>query len=85
MRFGLACYYVVPVRFHVLLTDLVDRFYIMFFLVVLVALRCDERSWTNRGACFAFLCERQQSSPLQVSGAVTRLTVYRAAPHLGRP
>ena len=44
LRFGLACYYVVPVRIDFLLTDLVDRFYIMFFLVVLVALRCDERS-----------------------------------------
>ena len=30
--------------FIFLLKDLVGRFYIMFFLVVLVALRCDERS-----------------------------------------
>ena len=34
LRFGLACYFVVPVRFIFLLTDLVDRFYIMFFIVV---------------------------------------------------
>ena len=42
--FRLACYYIVPFRFNFLLTDVVDRFYIMFFLVVLVAFRCDERS-----------------------------------------